>query len=110
MLKLECIEGPNQGTSYSKPGALLTVGRTSKSKIHIPDASISEKHGQLEWNGAVWLVQDVGSSNGTTVNGNSLVANGELANTQAGYWKGCLSCARSVVVEGRTLWDHANAN
>jgi pSer/pThr/pTyr-binding forkhead associated (FHA) protein len=76
LLKLECIEGPNQGSSYSKPGAVLTVGRTNKSKIHILDDSISEKHGLLEWDGSAWLVQDVGSSNGTTVNGNLLEADG----------------------------------
>lgn len=69
VLQLEATAGPCTGAVFSRPGELLTVGRTSKSKVHIKDAAVSEKHAQLAWDGGEWLLRDVGSSNGTAVNG-----------------------------------------
>ena len=79
ILKLACFEGPNAGTEYTKPGSLLTIGRTKASKIWVRDPSVSEKHGKLEWTGQVWRLFDMGSSNGTKLNGNALESEGEAA-------------------------------
>ena len=84
-LRLECFEGPCKGTSFSRAEHLQTVGRTRTSKIWIKDPAVSEKHAELEWAGGVWILRDVGSSNGTRVNGVALdtagIAAGSLPNT-----------------------------
>ena len=69
VLRLEVTAGPCAGAVFARPGELLTVGRTSKSKVHIKDAAVSEKHAALAWEGGRWVLRDVGSSNGTAVNG-----------------------------------------
>lgn len=40
--------------------------------IHIKDAAVSERHAELRWEGNRWTVTDVGSSNGTVLNGRKL--------------------------------------
>ncbi len=69
VLRLEVIAGPSAGAVFARPGELLNVGRTSKSKVHVKDAAVSEKHAVLAWEGGRWVLRDVGSSNGTAVNG-----------------------------------------
>ncbi len=72
MLRLQATAGPCEGTSYSKAGTVLTVGRTRASKVHIKDPAVSEKHAELRLEGGHWAVTDVGSSNGTAVNNKPL--------------------------------------
>ncbi|KAK9902845.1 hypothetical protein WJX75_008406 [Coccomyxa subellipsoidea] len=71
-LTLTATAGPCEGTTYAKAGLLLTVGRTRASKLHIKDSAVSEKHAELRWEGGNWNLADVGSSNGTAVNGKKL--------------------------------------
>jgi len=50
-------------------GADLTVGRAPDSGLLLPDRDVSRRHARLQrTNGAVW-VEDLGSANGTRVNG-----------------------------------------
>jgi predicted component of type VI protein secretion system len=49
--------------------AHLTVGRTSDNDIIIPDASVSSSHGEFTHDGSVWSFTDLGSTNGTKING-----------------------------------------
>lgn len=78
LLQLVCFEGPCEGVMFSKPSTVLTVGRTNRSKICVKDPSVSEKHAKIEWSGKGWFLQDLGSSNGTKVNGQSLQEDGQL--------------------------------
>ena len=48
------------------------MGRTRARDIHIKDSAVSEKHAELSWEGSRWTVTDVGSSNGTVLNGKKL--------------------------------------
>lgn len=52
----------------------LTVGRTAASDFHIGDDAVSEAHAVLSWvpADAEWTLTDVGSSNGTAVNGRGI--------------------------------------
>ncbi|KAG2451033.1 hypothetical protein HYH02_004302 [Chlamydomonas schloesseri] len=52
--------------------SFVSLGRTKKTKIHLKDNSISEKHAEFAWNGSHWTVTDTNSSNGTRVNGAKL--------------------------------------
>jgi len=51
-------------------GEKLTVGRHGDIALHEP--SVSREHAVLTWNGDAWRVTDVGSRNGTFVNGVSV--------------------------------------
>jgi pSer/pThr/pTyr-binding forkhead associated (FHA) protein len=50
-------------------GIRLTVGRGSSNDIDLNDRAASRRHAVLERLAAGWSVEDVGSKNGTLVNG-----------------------------------------
>jgi eukaryotic-like serine/threonine-protein kinase len=43
----------------------LTVGRRADQDIVLPEATVSGNHAVLRWQAGTWLVEDVGSTNGT---------------------------------------------
>lgn len=45
------------------------VGRSSRSELRIEDSDVSSRHALLRYNGKVWEVRDLGSRNGTFVDG-----------------------------------------
>ena len=48
------------------------IGRSEDCTICIPDDSISKHHAKLAFVGQGWTIADLGSSNGTSVNGQAL--------------------------------------
>jgi hypothetical protein len=50
-------------------GATFTIGRTQDCDLRIADLSVSRRHAQLERGDDGWLLSDLGSHNGTRVNG-----------------------------------------
>jgi signal transduction histidine kinase/pSer/pThr/pTyr-binding forkhead associated (FHA) protein len=50
-------------------GASLTIGRGADQDIAIPDRKISHAHAVLEWRDGRYYIRDLGSTNGTYVNG-----------------------------------------
>ncbi|MDB6140513.1 MAG: hypothetical protein JWO94_3585 [Verrucomicrobiaceae bacterium] len=48
---------------------LLTIGRHPESMVQLPSASVSSHHGAVRWREDGFYVQDLGSRNGTRVNG-----------------------------------------
>jgi hypothetical protein len=58
-------------------GHLITVGRAPDNDVVVPDASISRFHAYVkEGADRQWLIQDAGSTNGTSVNGHSVPRQG----------------------------------
>src|SRR5262245_39204070 len=56
---------------------LITLGRAPDNDVVVPDVSISRFHAFVKEGGAGrWLMQDAGSTNGTTVNGHSVPRQG----------------------------------
>ena len=53
---------PGSGTSF-------TIGRTQECDLRIADLSVSRRHAQLDRGEDGWLLSDLGSHNGTRVNG-----------------------------------------
>ena len=51
----------------------FTVGRSKECNLTIKEASISRKHLQVEFDGGQWWVQDLGSGNGTFLDGRLIV-------------------------------------
>jgi FHA domain len=52
----------------------LTVGRDPDSDIMLDDPDVSRWHAVLLRNGSEWLIDDIGSTNGTYVNGSRITA------------------------------------
>ncbi len=61
--------GPTPGATYSLEGDQLVIGRDSSSGIAINDAEVSRKHARLNFQGGKYVIEDLGSTNGTFVNG-----------------------------------------
>ncbi|HET7226257.1 MAG TPA: SpoIIE family protein phosphatase [Candidatus Eisenbacteria bacterium] len=47
----------------------LTIGRSSRNPIHLPDPTVSKEHARIVRRDGRWFVCDLGSRNGTRVNG-----------------------------------------
>ena len=55
---------------YPLTGLIKEIGRTSECDLYIPDDDqISRVHARLDWDGTGWVLVDLGSTNGTLVNG-----------------------------------------
>jgi two-component system, NtrC family, response regulator HydG len=64
------IGGPFKGTTFPLPAAgEVSIGRDSSNQIWIADSALSRRHCQVAGNGAKFTVRDLGSRNGTLVNG-----------------------------------------
>ena len=64
--------GPTPGASFTLEGDQLTVGRDATNEIVINDAEISRRHARLTFQGGKYVLEDLGSTNGTFVNGQRL--------------------------------------
>jgi pSer/pThr/pTyr-binding forkhead associated (FHA) protein len=64
--------GPTPGKTFALEGDVLTIGREASNQIAINDAEISRKHSQLVAQGGKYVLTDLGSTNGTFVNGQRL--------------------------------------
>jgi hypothetical protein len=61
-------------------GAQLLIGRSSSCQIVLGDDTVSRRHAELRFDEGRWLLRDLGSSNGTYVNGRFV--------TEAEVWVG----------------------
>src|SRR5574340_1256831 len=64
--------GPMPGAVYPLEGDQLTIGRDSTNAVVINDAEVSRHHTRLTFQGGKYVVEDLGSTNGTFVNGQRL--------------------------------------
>jgi two-component system NtrC family sensor kinase len=67
------IQGRDQGTRFRLDEPTVTIGRGTSNIVQLHDTEVSRDHAQLYRNGDVYLVRDLGSSNGTFVNGKRVV-------------------------------------
>lgn len=61
--------GPKAGARYGLEAELTTVGRYSGADILLDDVTVSRQHVEVERSGDRYCVRDVGSLNGTYLNG-----------------------------------------
>lgn len=60
--------GAREGLEIPLEGEIITIGRSAQSGLVIRDEYTSTNHARLQlWNGD-WVIQDLGSTNGTFVN------------------------------------------
>jgi len=63
------IQGRDQGTRFQLEESVHTVGRTQNNSIRLHDTEVSRSHAEFVRRGDLYVLQDMGSSNGTYVNG-----------------------------------------
>ncbi len=64
--------GPTPGVVFPLEGDQLTIGRDASNAVAINDAEVSRKHARLTFQGGKYVLEDLGSTNGTFVNGQRL--------------------------------------
>jgi hypothetical protein len=67
--------GPRTGDALPVPAPVVTVGRAPACEVVVDDDSVSDRHARLAYEGGAWSVTDLGSTNGTAVEGTRLEPN-----------------------------------
>jgi hypothetical protein len=63
--RLVVVEGNLAGQSFPLGGVPLTIGRAPDSTLVLADDYVSTRHARLVPNGSAWVLEDLGSTNGT---------------------------------------------
>ena len=67
--------GPRAGEEILVRSPVVTIGQGSQNDIVLNDDSVSTMHARLEYDAAGWRITDLGSTNGTYVEGTRLTPN-----------------------------------
>lgn len=71
--------GPNAGRRYKLGQGDYIIGRRSDCQIFVPDMRVSRQHARLRLEDGKWTIEDLGSNNGTYVNGQRVEGAGVIA-------------------------------
>ena len=66
---LVVVEGPGAGTSVRLAASPILLGRAQEASLVLMDDYASSRHARLFPQGTRWFLEDLGSTNGTYVNG-----------------------------------------
>ncbi len=64
--------GPGAGARYPITQGTLVMGRGADCQVVVNYPNVSLRHAQLDWDGQQFIVQDLGSTNGTFINGHRI--------------------------------------
>lgn len=78
--RLVMSQGPQPGQTFALDQDLLTLGRDPGNNIVINDPQVSRQHARITRQGDLMVIEDMGSTNGTFVNGMRLTGPHTLAN------------------------------
>ena len=70
--QLKIAEGKDAGKEFEFDQDSVLIGRTPECDVVLYDAGVSRKHCRIFGEGRRYLIEDMGSSNGTKVNGSSI--------------------------------------
>ena len=65
-----CSARRRLGRTYDLTQGTHVIGRGQDSAFRLPDTGVSRRHLEISWDGQTATLSDLGSTNGTTVNGN----------------------------------------
>ncbi|MCS7260451.1 MAG: FHA domain-containing protein, partial [Anaerolineae bacterium] len=74
MVHLTIRHGKRAGQTFSASGPTVTIGRVSGNSVVIDDPQVSRHHASLTFEAGQWVLRDLGSTNGTTLNGKPVMA------------------------------------
>src|SRR5262245_43958206 len=74
MARLITLQGPNAGQHYPLEEGTFVIGRQPESAVYLESLAVSRQHAQITWRQGTCTVEDLGSSNGTYVNGKLIPA------------------------------------
>ena len=85
-LKLEVETGASRGATYVASLGMdeFTIGRGRMNGFVVESSEVSTVHAKVRWNGVAWTMRDLGSLNGTRVNGMTI---SESVRTPGGWRK-----------------------
>ena len=69
--RLTVVDGPEAGTSYELKDVCL-LGRALDCQVQIQDLAVSRRHARITLSSGQYIVEDLGSGNGTYVNGKQI--------------------------------------
>lgn len=75
--RLVVVEAGGSGLTVGSQFVLVangTLGRTEPNSIVIPDPAVSARHCRLSFRKGQWWIEDLGSANGTYLNGKPVAA------------------------------------
>ena len=78
MASIVFLAGPNQGRRYKLADGEYVIGRRSDCQIFVPDMRVSRQHARIRRENGRFSIEDLGSNNGTYVNGNRILQPSEL--------------------------------
>jgi hypothetical protein len=84
--RLVVVEPGGSGLEAGRQFVLVangTLGRTAPNSIVIPDPAVSARHCRLSVRKGQWFIEDLGSANGTYLNGKRLAAGEALTDGDA---------------------------
>jgi pSer/pThr/pTyr-binding forkhead associated (FHA) protein len=71
VITVEVIEGPDEGLRHQVRGSRTVFGRKD-AEVELSDPTVSGRHAMLEMVGGKLFLTDLGSTNGTTLNGDRI--------------------------------------
>ncbi len=78
--KLVCAEGPEAGKEFPLADEELVIGRAPGNAVLLSDTSVSRRHASVRRTSGGWAVRDLGSGNGTQINGEPVESETPLRN------------------------------
>ncbi len=81
MASLIILQGPKPGQRFSLTGPCTVIGRQPDAHVYLDSLAVSRQHAQVVNDSGSFFVEDVGSSNGTWLNGNRVTARTPLIAT-----------------------------
>ena len=79
MATLVTLQGPNAGKQFALGEGASLIGRQPTSAVYLDSLAVSRQHARIVRAGGGFVVEDLGSSNGTFLNGQRLAGRAPLA-------------------------------
>ena len=91
--------GPNAGARFLLDANVTTVGRHPDADIFLDDVTVSRRHSEFLRDGSTFQIKDLGSLNGTYLDGNriDIATLGEGSEVQIGKFRLTFYASRSDV-------------
>jgi serine phosphatase RsbU (regulator of sigma subunit) len=83
MTTLLTVKGPNAGQRFSLSPDGSLVGRQPDAGVYLESLAVSRQHARLICQAGAWFIEDLGSSNGTYVNGQRVSGRSPLTERDA---------------------------